>query len=83
MTHKGIISKIYKQLIQFNIKKINKFLKKGRRPEYTFFQRRYTDDQQCMKKCSASLIIRETTNQSHNEISPHTYQKRYYQKDHK
>ena len=41
-TDKVLISKIYKQLIQFNITKTNSLIKKmGRKPKQTFLQRRH------------------------------------------
>ena len=40
---KGSLSKIYKQIIQINIKKTPTNQKIGRGPEETLFQRRYTD----------------------------------------
>ena len=57
VTDMGLISKIYKQLIQLNNKQPNQ--KMGRGPKYTYFQRRHTDGQPHMKRCSTSLIIRE------------------------
>ena len=55
---KGIISKIHKQLMQFNIKKKNKKTKKnpptqaknGQKPKSTFLQRQHTDSQQTHEK---------------------------------
>ena len=61
MTDKGLIYKIYKQLIQLNIKanKQQPNWKIGRRPEQTFSQREHADAQQAQKRSSTLLTIRE------------------------
>ena len=82
-TDKQLISKIHKQLMKLNTRKINDPIKKmGQRSKQTFLQRRHIDSKQTHEKM-LNITYLKNANSNRNEVPSHASHNGCYQEVYK
>ena len=82
-TDKGLISKIYQQLMQLNIKKYKNTFEKQAEDLNRHFSKEDTDGQKAHEKMLNTANYHRDANQDYNEVSPHTGQTGHHQEVYK
>ena len=82
-TGKELISKIHKQLLQVNSRKINDQIKKMGQRTNRHFSKRHTDGEQTYEKMFNITHYQRNANQNYNEVPSHTGPNGCYQKVYK
>ena len=82
ISDKWLMSKIYKEIIQLNSKNTPIWFKNG--PIWIDIFPKHTNRWPKVHEMMFSIINNQrNANQTHNKVSPHTYQNGYYQKEKK